>query len=98
MALVIHFCIEMIIANTWQPPSNHLATTRQPPGNHPATTQQPTPMPLLYKPGREDDYSGLQVFGLQQQGCQVGVLAKQQHLLRLEDHRPGRQVTAQGDR
>lgn len=48
---------------------------------------------LLYTPGREDDDSGLQVFGFQQQRRQVGVLAEQQHLLRLEDQRAGRQVT-----
>lgn len=48
---------------------------------------------LADKPGREDDDSGLQVFGLQQQRRQVGVLAEEQHLLRLEDHGDRRQVT-----
>ena len=40
-----------------------------------------------HPPGREDDDSGLQVLGLQQQRRQVGVLAEQQHLLRLEEPR-----------
>lgn len=40
---------------------------------------------MTYKPGREDDDSGLQVFSLQQQRRQVGVLAEEQHLLSLDD-------------
>lgn len=49
-------------------------------------------MKHLYTPGREDDDSGFQVFGLQQQRCQVGVLAEEQDLLCLEDHRDEQQV------
>lgn len=76
----------------YQIPGNNLVITWKPPGNHLKY------LLLLYKPGREDDDTGLQVFGLQQQSCQVGVRAEQQHLLRLEDRCAGRQVMAQGDR
>jgi hypothetical protein len=35
-------------------------------------------------PGREDDDASLQVLGLQQHGCQVGVLAEQENFLCLQ--------------
>lgn len=45
-----------------------------------------------YKPSRQNDDSGLQVFGLQQQRCQVGVLAEEKNLLCLEDRDDGSQM------
>lgn len=50
------------------------------------STNTPPPSSSPYQPGREDDDSGLQVSGLQQQRRQVGVLVEEQHLLGLEDH------------